>query len=402
MIQLSDVRYALRLWRRHPTLVAVAGLSLGLGVGATTTMYSVVNRVAHYELGFDDVDRLAIVVEHRPRARHPRAAAELRDRRRRCSSTDSRSRPSASFRAGGTPVTLSGTDETRRVSSRCRSTSNGLAITGVPPLLGRTYRPEDFDDRHQAEGGALDRRQLRHVAAAPRRRADVIGTSIHVDGEPRTVIGVMPRGFELVPWEDDIAFWAANDLRIPQARWMIAVGRLKPGVSLAAAQAEAAAISRQRAGGAGRKAGNGGGAGSSRCRRRSSAARATGSPSCWARSASCSSSPAPTSPTCCWRRARHGRRSWPCARPPGASRAPADAAAPHRERALVARRVRLRPAARVLGHAAVRASSCRPGSRSCCVTSASTRACSASRSPSPSPPAWSSACCRRCARRAST
>ena len=76
--------------------------------------------------------------------------------------------------------------------------------------------------------------------------ADVIGTSIHVDGEPRTVIGVMPKGFALVPWEDDVAFWAANDLRrIPEARWMIAVGRLKPGVSLAAAQAEATAISRQ-------------------------------------------------------------------------------------------------------------------------------------------------------------
>ena len=53
---------------------------------------------------------------------------------------------------------------------------------------------------------------------------DVVGTSIHVDGEPRTVIGVMPRGFSLVPWADNIAFWAANDLRrIPEARWMLAV-----------------------------------------------------------------------------------------------------------------------------------------------------------------------------------
>src|SRR3954451_6598417 len=60
-MRLSDVRYALRLWRRHPTMVAVAALSLGLGVGATTTMYSVVNRVAHYELGFASVDRLAVV-----------------------------------------------------------------------------------------------------------------------------------------------------------------------------------------------------------------------------------------------------------------------------------------------------------------------------------------------------
>ena len=47
----SDVRYAIRMWRRRPSLVAVASLSIGLGVGATTTMYSVVNRVAHYDLG---------------------------------------------------------------------------------------------------------------------------------------------------------------------------------------------------------------------------------------------------------------------------------------------------------------------------------------------------------------
>src|SRR5262245_31426563 len=56
----------------------------------------------------------------------------------------------------------------------------------------------------------------------------------------------MPRGFSLVPWEDKIAFWIANDLRkIPEARWMIAVGRLKPGVSVASAQAEATVIARQ-------------------------------------------------------------------------------------------------------------------------------------------------------------
>ena len=83
----------------------------------------------------------------------------------------------------------------------------------------------------------------------------MIGKTIRVDGEARTVIGVMPRGFRLVPWEDDIAFWAANDLRrIPKATWMIAVGRLKPGVSIAAAQSEAAIIARQIVEGRGEKA----------------------------------------------------------------------------------------------------------------------------------------------------
>ena len=48
---------------------------------------------------------------------------------------------------------------------------------------------------------------------------DVIGRTLRVDAEPRTVIGVMPKGFRLSPWLDDIAFWAATDLRpIPEAR----------------------------------------------------------------------------------------------------------------------------------------------------------------------------------------
>jgi putative ABC transport system permease protein len=123
---------------------------------------------------------------------------------------------------------------------------NGLSIAGIKPLMGRTYRLEDFEDVvKQKEARSIvvsyDTWQ-RRLGGSP----DVIGTTVRVDGEPRTVIGVMPQGFALVPWEDRIAFWAANDLRkIPQARWMTAVGRLKPGVSLAAAQEEATAVSRQ-------------------------------------------------------------------------------------------------------------------------------------------------------------
>jgi ABC-type antimicrobial peptide transport system permease subunit len=59
------------------------------------------------------------------------------------------------------------------------------------------------------------------------------------------VLGVMPRGFRLVPFADDIAFWAANDLSlIPKATWMIAVGRLKPGVAPAAVEAAVAQVDR--------------------------------------------------------------------------------------------------------------------------------------------------------------
>jgi putative ABC transport system permease protein len=225
-------------------MVAVAGLSLGLGVGATTTMYGVVNRVANYELGFADVDRLAVLwtgdKEKRIRQQPPNwdIVHALLERGQSFESF-------GFFQGGGAPVTMSGTTETTRVSQMPVDV-NALSIVGVKPVLGRTYRSDDFEDVvKQKEARAIvvsyETWQRRLGGAT-----DVIGTSIHVDGEPRTVIGVMPRNFALVPWEDNIAFWAANDLRrIPQARWMIAVGRLKPGVSLAAAQAEATIIARQ-------------------------------------------------------------------------------------------------------------------------------------------------------------
>jgi putative ABC transport system permease protein len=254
VIRLSDVRYTLRLWRRHPAMVAVAAVSLGLGVGATTTMYSVVNRVSHYELGFANADRLAVLWSANPEKgirEQPPTFEIVRALLERGQSFEA----FGAMQGGGTPVTLTGSSETSRVS-QMPVDWNALTIVGVPPLLGRTYRLDDFNDVvKQKEARAIvisyDTWQRRLGGAR-----DIVGTSIHVDGEPRTIIGVMPKGFALVPWEDDIAFWAANDLRrIPEARWMIAVGRLKPGVSLAAAEAEATAVTRQVLEARGEKAG---------------------------------------------------------------------------------------------------------------------------------------------------
>jgi putative ABC transport system permease protein len=254
VFRLSDVRYTLRLWRRHPAMVVVAGLSLGLGVGATTTIYGVVNRVSNYQLGFADADRLAVLwntnAEKRIHQQPPNwdiVHAILQ----RGQSFES----FGLFQGNGAPVTLSTTTEAIRVSQMPVDV-NALSIVGVKPVLGRTYRLEDFGD-------SVKQKEARSIVISYETwqerlggTSDVVGKSIHVDGEPRSIIGVMPKGFSLVPWEDHIAFWIANDLRkIPEARWMIAVGRLKPGVSLASAQAEATVITRQVLEGRGEKPG---------------------------------------------------------------------------------------------------------------------------------------------------
>jgi len=204
----------------------------------------VVNRVAHYDLGFADEGRLVVVWRANPERgnlEQPLNWLIVRALLEHGQSFESL----GFFQGGGMPVTLTGTAETSRVS-QVPVDVNGLSVVGVPPLLGRTFRLEDFDDvikQKEARAIVISYDTWQRRLGGP---AGVIGTSIHVDGEPRTIIGVMPRGFALMPWEDDVAFWTVNDLRkIPDAAWMIAVGRLKPGVSPEAAQAEAAAITRQ-------------------------------------------------------------------------------------------------------------------------------------------------------------
>jgi putative ABC transport system permease protein len=243
MTLFSDLGFALRLWKRHPAMVVVAGLSLGLGVGATTTMYSVVNKVTHYDLGFKDVDRLVMVTgtETERGIREQPLSWEMVQALLRGSSFEAMGQ----VQTHGMPVTLSGSEETSRVLQMPLDV-NGLAVSGVAPLLGRTHRPEDFQDLiKQKEARAI---VITHETWQDRLGGaqDVIGKSFNVDGEPRTVIGVMPRAFKLVPFADNIAFWTVNDVsRIPQAAWMASIGRLKPAVTVAAAQAEATAIRRQ-------------------------------------------------------------------------------------------------------------------------------------------------------------
>src|SRR5262245_53402317 len=141
MTLLTDLRFALRLWRRHPTMVAVAGFSLGLGVGATTTMYSVVSKVAHYDLGFKDVDRLVMVSGTEPeRGRREQPLSwEIVQALLRGNSFEA----IGQIQTHGMPVTLTGSEETSRVLQMPLDV-NGLAVSGVAPLLGRTHRSEDF------------------------------------------------------------------------------------------------------------------------------------------------------------------------------------------------------------------------------------------------------------------
>ena len=251
MFQAADFRYALRLWKRYPSLVLVAGLSLGLGVGATTTMYSVVNNVSHYPLNFREPDRLAVLWTTdtaRGGGNRPTDWETVQAVLQHGRSFEA----FGFFQGGGAPVTLTGVESAR--VEQMPVDGNGLAIVGVPRswaarIASRTSRTRSSRRRpgHRHElrdlAAAAGQRRRRHRQDDPRRRR----AADRDRGDAKRL--------PALPWEDDIAFWAANDLRkIPKATWMIAVGQLKPGVGIAAAQSEAAIIARQIVEGRGEKA----------------------------------------------------------------------------------------------------------------------------------------------------
>jgi putative ABC transport system permease protein len=239
---LQDLRYSLRTVRQSPGIVAVAVFSLALGIAANTTIYSVINSLRNYKLAFEDVDRLVVVWQSRPQhgvqqqvPTHEMVAALENSRY---------FEEFGYFQGGPAPITLAAEGEANRVSSQPVD-SKVLSLLGVKPLLGRVFEPNDLTDIiYQKEVRSIVisySTWQRQFGGDP----DVIGKTLRVDGMPRPVIGVMPQDFSIMPWVENIYLWSANDLRvIPKARWMIPIGRLKPGASIQQAQAEAAGIFR--------------------------------------------------------------------------------------------------------------------------------------------------------------
>ena len=241
---LSDLRLGLRLFLRRPAVALAAVLSLALGIGANTAIFSVLHRVVLNPLPYDDPGRLVIVWETRAdNAERWVAPANFVDWRR-----DSRSFSSLAAFDEFAP-TLSGRSEPERL--RALSASGTLFTTlGATAALGRTLLPSDD------EAGAPSVAVLSHglwnrlFGAAP----DVLGRTMVLDGRPYTVIGVMPQGFES-PLQTGLDVWVSGDRGVPRtfpfggdltavrdSHIIFVLGRLAPGVSRETAQHELSAM----------------------------------------------------------------------------------------------------------------------------------------------------------------
>ncbi|MGH7712111.1 MAG: ABC transporter permease, partial [Gemmatimonadaceae bacterium] len=233
----QDLRYALRTLSRSRIFAATVILSLGLGIGANTIVYSLLDSVVLNPFAYPDADRVVGVGVTFPKVSSDRGFIEslsphefvdVRD------STPSLERVSA-FDLGNRAI--SGGDRPERVFTAF-VLGDPLATLGFSPALGRSFRPAETED----QGNTVAMISHRIWQARFAGDSTIIGRTVRVNGQPATVIGVMPSAALLVGTDLWIPM-GVPPLRIPrQARQYAIIGRLKPGASLASANAELARI----------------------------------------------------------------------------------------------------------------------------------------------------------------
>jgi predicted permease len=236
----QDVRYGFRTLRRAPGFTLVAIITLALGIGANTAVFSVVNGVLFNPLPFPQPDQLVALHESKPNFEYGSISyANFLDWQK-----DNRTFTSmAIFR--GYSFSLTGAGDAQQVNGEFIS-SDFFRLLGEKPLLGRTFLPGE--DRIGAVPVALISAGLWERKFSS--RADILGRAVTLDGRSYTVVGVVPASFHLFP------SFRGRQVYVPVGQWnnplllergagmgLHGIGRLKPGVTLAQARADMSAVS---------------------------------------------------------------------------------------------------------------------------------------------------------------
>lgn len=232
---LGDLRYGLRGLMRNPGFAVVAILTLGLAIATSTAVFSVVNAVLLRPLPYPAADELALVWAGRAaqdRGRPDYLTAEA---------WRTRSRTFADM-AFLDPVTatLPDPEGAERVSV-ARISPNFFSLLGIEPLAGRDLTVEDADTRRRVALLDYEFWQRRYGGE------DVVGRTLPIDGRLSTIVGILPRSFDLPGLNGDLyepyslfPDWEATE---NEGRWYV-LGRLRTGASVHDARDEMASISR--------------------------------------------------------------------------------------------------------------------------------------------------------------
>jgi predicted permease len=234
----ADLRYAVRTLRRSPAFTVVATLTLALGIGANTAIFSVVNGVILRPLPYGDADGLVSIASMR---RGQAMAVSVLD------FTDWRAGAHrfSGLAAGTTSsTTLTGTGAPQRLS-QARVSANAFRVLEIRPILGRAFL--DGEDEPTAPRVAM----LGEGVWRRRFGADssVVGKTLVFDGFPTTIVGIAPAAMR---WPDAVDVWMTTrfterDLSPSSrgSRWLDVVGRVAPASSVAAARGELEEVARR-------------------------------------------------------------------------------------------------------------------------------------------------------------
>jgi putative ABC transport system permease protein len=241
---LQDVRYALRQLAKSPGFAAVAILTMAVGIGATTGIFSVIDATLLHPLSYPEPEQLVRIEDDLPGAGAldvSMSIPELKDFQR-CGVFQYVSL------VGGGSVNLTGSSQPARIVFDA-VTPNYLALLGVKPELGRWFDPNDQTPGFTLEVLISDGLWKRAFGHDPH----ILGRSLRLDNDLYRVIGVMPSGFQDPRRTAElrhIELWAAAGFAGPPApppqrnsRVLLeAIGRLKPGLTIAAAQSRVDAL----------------------------------------------------------------------------------------------------------------------------------------------------------------
>jgi putative ABC transport system permease protein len=232
----DDLRFALRQLKAAPSFAAVAVLTLALGIGANSAIFALVDATLLRPLPFGDPDRLVAIAE--ATASTPRSYVSPLN----MLDWNTRSRTFEKI-AGFTPViggmVMEGADGNAETVSRQWVTAGIFDALGVTPIAGRTFSADD--ERKRANVVVMSETFWR-----TRYNADpgVVGREIRLDGSLWTVAGIVPKEVQLL---GPTSLWAMRPLvnlppRARAAYMLQVVGRMKPGVTIGAAQADLSAV----------------------------------------------------------------------------------------------------------------------------------------------------------------
>src|ERR1700730_13150107 len=239
----QDLRHSFRGMRRDAGFTAFTILIAGLGIGASSTVFSVVNALLLRPLPFRDPGRLVWIANGNDYATQAEHYSDLRELNRSFSDLAGWS---GYYRAGDHELT--GIGEPERLTS-VPVTGNLFELLGVQPAIGRSFTTEECQGRYSAPPAML----LSYSFWRSRSASDpaVVGRKLMWNNHPATVVGVRPGSFDFAsvfaPGTpiDTFIPWPLTDKTKPAGNTMAIVGRLKPGASVGGAQAELTALAKQ-------------------------------------------------------------------------------------------------------------------------------------------------------------